>query len=251
MLCIVSPSSSSPQSRKARSKVASRQAAKSSGAVSRTDAVYAVIRGDILSGRLTPGQPLRFADLVARYESSIGVIREALNRLVEQGLVDSIAQHGFRVVEISVPALLELTQARCEIESLTLRHAIAEGDVQWEARIVAAHHVLERTPQRDTQDSERTGDDWTEAHRLFHQGLLGGCANRLLLSVASTWRDSSELYRQLSAPLGHDQDRDLVTEHREILEACLGRDADLACERLTRHIRRTTDKLVVALQALS
>ena len=55
------------------------------------------MRSDILSGRLTPGAKLPFAELAARYGGSTSVIREGLTRLVEQGLVQAEPQHGFRV----------------------------------------------------------------------------------------------------------------------------------------------------------
>lgn len=63
----------------------------------RTDDVHARLRADILSGRLLPGQRLKFPDLAARYEASVGVIREALIRLAERGLVRSEAHLGFQV----------------------------------------------------------------------------------------------------------------------------------------------------------
>ena len=79
------------------------------------------LRADILAGRVIPGQKLAFADLCSRYGVSVGVIREALSRLVEQGLVSSTPQQGFSVAAISRTDLHHLTEARCEIESLALR----------------------------------------------------------------------------------------------------------------------------------
>ena len=204
---------------------------------------YDRIRSDILSGRVAPGTKLPFAALVEDYQCSIGAIREALQRLSEQGLVVSEWQQGFRVVDITVDDLLDLTQARCEIEVLALRYAIESGDVTWESDAVAAHHRLDRTPMYDAEDPARFSEDWVDAHHRFHSALLAGCSNARILAVANSLRDSGELYRRWSAPL-HDKKRDIAGEHRAILDAVVARNADLASALLATHIRRTTDKLI-------
>jgi DNA-binding GntR family transcriptional regulator len=232
----------------ARSTASSRSTAsrRAASPPTRTSLVFDSLRADILGGRLAPAQRLPFAVLVSQFDCSVGVIREALQRLAEQGLVESEAQQGFRVVGVSVADLLELTEARCEIEVLALRLAIADGDVAWEAEAVAAHHVLERTPMYDPDGSGRFTEEWASAHALFHQALLGGCRNRRILTIATSLRDSAELYRRWSVPLGHDQQRDISGEHRAMLDAAVGRKAEAACDALRQHIQRTTDKLLPA-----
>ena len=214
-------------------------------ALSRTTRVHDAVRADILAGRLVPGSRLGFASLVNTYDCSIGVVREALQRLLEQGLVTSVPKLGFRVVEVSEEDLLDLTVARCEIEVLALRYAIAGGDLDWEGRVVAAHHRLDRTPMYDAEDPARFSEDWVLAHSEYHQALLDGCRNTRILASATMLRDSAELYRRWSAPL-HDRGRDIVGEHRAILDATVGRDSERACELLGSHIRRTTDALITS-----
>lgn len=216
-------------------------------ASTRSGAVYEELRRDILAGRLVPGAKLPFAGLVEKYGCSMGSVREALQRLAEQGLVESIAQQGFRVVSVSVDDLIDLTAARCEIEVLALRYAIADGDVAWEGAAVAALHILERIPAFDTEDPSRQSDEWAAAHDTFHLALLSGCKNRRILATAVALRDAAELYRRWSAPL-HDRDRDIRGEHRALLEAAVSREADEAAEVLRSHIQRTTDKLLPALE---
>lgn len=208
----------------------------------RTNDVYQALRGDIMSGELPPGTKLPFAALVDRYSSSVGVIREALQRLTEQNLVESRPQKGFHVIQITPDDLRDLTDARSEIEVLALRRAIRDGDTEWEALLVAAHHRLSIAPQYD-DGAERFSEPWARAHAAFHHALLVGCANRRILSAATTLRDSAELYWRWSAP-HYDRDRDIALEHRKILEASLSRDEDRAALLLCEHIQRTTDRLI-------
>ncbi|HWM21657.1 MAG TPA: FCD domain-containing protein [Ilumatobacteraceae bacterium] len=222
-------------------------------APTRTEQVYARMRSDILSGQLTPGAKLPFAELVARYGGSTSVIREGLTRLVEQGLVQAEPQHGFRVVSLSISDLDDLTTARCELEGLVLRLSIAAGDLEWESAIVAAHHTLERTPRSDDVDADpgALSDEWRAAHSRFHNALIAGCPNVRLRTMASSLRDAAELYRSWSGRFGHDQHRDIPAEHGAIAQAVLSRDADRAVAELTAHLRRTADLLIGLGQSVS
>jgi DNA-binding GntR family transcriptional regulator len=210
------------------------------------DRVLAELRSDILAGRCRPGTRLRLATLVERYACSMGVVREALSRLVAQGLVQAEPQHGFQVTPISAYDLLHLTAARCAIETLVLREAIEHAGLAWEGDVLAAHHTLSRTTQMAAGDPDRFSEDWTAAHAGFHNTLLDGCPNPRLRSIAGTLRDSAELYRQWSVPLGHDQDRDIAGEHAALLHAALGRDADRAEAVLSAHIEHTTQVLITS-----
>jgi DNA-binding GntR family transcriptional regulator len=222
-------------------------------AMTRTKAerVYELMRADILTGRLPPGSRLRYADLCERYQTSTGVLREAMLRLSEQGLVKGEPQQGFQVVELSVEDLGDLTDARVVLETLVLRSAIADGDVEWESRILAAHHRLSRTSQRDPADPDRLSDEWVAQHAEFHHTLLDGCANRRLKETASSLRAAAELYRRWSLPLGNAADRNVNDEHDKLLAAALERDADRAVMLLTDHITLTSNILLDTYAATS
>ncbi|AKS33841.1 GntR family transcriptional regulator [Mycolicibacterium goodii] len=214
------------------------------GKQTRQQVTYENLRADILSGRREPGQKLPFAELCESYGASVGMIREALTRLVGEGLVQSVPQAGFTVTPLSRSDLLWLTDARCEIETLTLRRAIRDGDVAWESAILAIHHQLDRCPMLDPDDPQRFSERWAQLHAEFHETLLAGCANPRLRQTASEMRAAAELYRRWSLPLGHSSDRDIAQEHRDIVDATLKRDTDEAVTLLCRHISRTTEDLL-------
>ncbi|MCI9889528.1 FCD domain-containing protein [Micrococcales bacterium 31B] len=207
-----------------------------------TDAVHARLRADILAGLYEPGEKLKFADLCARYGASVAVVREALTRLVEQGLARSEPRIGFRVTPLSRVDLDDLTRVRCDLEGLALRYCIEAGDVDWESRLVAAHHVLDRTPLLAADGPHRVSDEWEHAHGAFHAALISGCGSPRLLAMAASLRDAAELYRRWSQP--RDRRRDVAAEHSALLQAALGRDAELAVRLLREHFERTSHALV-------
>ncbi len=209
----------------------------------RTEQVYAQLRSDILNGHLRPGARLPFAELSERYGGSTSAIREGLQRLVEQGLVVSEPQLGFRVVSLSVEDLLDLTVARCEIEGLALRYAVEHGDLAWESEIVAAIYALEHTPLDATEPVLL--EDWVAAHQRFHEALIAACPNQRLRAIASTLRNAAELYRHWSRQAESATSvRDIGDEHRHLVEAVLARDADESVRLLELHLRKTAETLI-------
>lgn len=153
-------------------------------------------------------------------------------------------QHGYRVKSVSAQDLSYLTDARVEIETLVVRSAIDSGDVAWESSVLAAHHTLVKTPQQDPQDPQSMSEAWASAHAAYHATLLDGCPNPRLRAMALALRDSAELYRRWSVPIGHDHARDVSSEHEALLDAALARDADGATAVLTEHLRRTARVLL-------
>ena len=149
---------------------------------------------------------------------------------------------GFRVRELSVKDIAGLTEARVEIESVALRLAIERGDVRWETKIVAAHHLLERTPVVD--DDGWVLGQWVAHHRDFHRALTAGCNNARLQEVVLRLRAGAELYRRWWWALATDRHRDLAAEHRQLMELTLARNADAAIEALAYHIKRAPDQLI-------
>ncbi|MCC7045771.1 MAG: FCD domain-containing protein [Alphaproteobacteria bacterium] len=215
------------------------------GPRSLTARAFEALRADIVACRFVPGQRLKIGDLCARFDVSLGAIREALSRLVAEGLVVAEAQKGFRVAPVSRSDLADLTTARVDIESLALRRSILYGDVAWEAGIQTGFDRLARMPERAESDAARLNDDWAEAHQAFHGALVAGCNSQWLLRMRSILFEQSERYRRLSVASGR-KDRDVLGEHRRIMDATLGRDADRAVALLSEHILMTT-RLLIAL----
>jgi DNA-binding GntR family transcriptional regulator len=213
------------------------------GPRSLTAKVFEALRADILACRFAPGQRLKIGELCARFEVSLGAIREALSRLAAEGLVVAEAQKGFRVAPVSNADLADLTTTRVEIEGLALRRAILFGDVAWEAGIAAAFDRLAALPERAEEDAGRVSDAWSEAHQAFHLALVAGCNSPWLLRLRSILFEQSERYRRLSVRSGR-KDRDVLGEHRAIMRAALARDADRAVGLLSEHILLTTRLLI-------
>jgi DNA-binding GntR family transcriptional regulator len=210
-----------------------------------TERVYECLRADILAGRFSPGQRLRPTDLAAVNGVSLNVVREALNRLAGERLVQASPQQGFAVVQISAPDLNDLTDVRVLVETAALRRSIEHGDLAWESALVAAHYRLANTPMTD-DDPDQLSDAWMHAHNAFHAATMSACGSPRLVEIAATLGESAAMYRYFSQRYDHGK-RDVAGEHRAIFEATIARDADLACRLHTEHIQSTAEIVTCAL----
>jgi len=202
--------------------------------------VYGQLRHDILHGHIPPGQKLRIESVCGRYGVGNSPVREALNRLSSEGLVDRQEQRGFRVVSTSPQDLAELVDTRCWLEEIALRRSIAQTTAKWHEALVLALHRLTRVPRSSSADSYQENAEWERLHRQFHRTLLSGCGSGRLLRYCEDLADHAYRYRQLSMRKAHLK-RNVHVEHNAIVDAVLDGAADHAVELLTSHYRRTAE----------
>jgi DNA-binding GntR family transcriptional regulator len=213
---------------------------------SQSGRVYEALRSGILGGDFAPTETLRPGELAANFGVSLAVVREALLRLVGEGLADRLHNRGFAVPAAGADRWREIAEARAVIEPQALRLAIRRGDVTWESRVRSAHHTLARTPAYN-DETGRVSDEWSRAHHDFHRTLLDGCGNSALLDTFERFWNASELTRRWSTMAA--PDRDFAGEHAALEQACLDRDADRAAALLTAHVTNTAAALTTLDQA--
>ena len=93
-------------------------------ASSRSEAIYLDLRQKLLRGEFTPNYRLKLSELCAQRGVSVSVVREALTRLAEQGLIQSQPNKGFYIPNYSVEEINDLAFLRSHIEALAIRLAI-------------------------------------------------------------------------------------------------------------------------------
>lgn len=218
----------------------------------RVEDVYRALKNDILTGRMSPGSRINLADLCKAQDVSLTVVREAVTRLASERLAHAVPNQGFKVWPLSVPDLLDLTRVRIEIETLVLRESVRDGDLHWEAELVAAHHRMAGAAKAAPIVSPQGPNyEWRAAHSEFHAALGAACSSALLKSLRQQLFDSALLYQHWSATLGPKakRKRRVAAEHRALLDRALAHDADQVVELMAAHINRTTETLLAAVEA--
>jgi len=195
------------------------------------------IRRDIITSKLKPGEKLRIAQLRDAYGVGTSPLREALSRLVSEGLVTAKGQRGFWVPPVSAEEHRDIVETRIVLETYALRASIEAGDDEWEGQIVGAYHNLHRIEERFDEDPDTGFIEWWERNRLFHEALVTACPLKWLLRFHRVVFDLHNRYHRVAMP-GPNLSPDLFEDHRLIMEASLDRDADKAETLLATHIRR-------------
>jgi DNA-binding GntR family transcriptional regulator len=199
-----------------------------------SDLTYRQLRTDIIMGRARPGQKLRLDALKLSYKASVTTLREVLSRLSSEGFVVAESQRGFEVSPISVAELHEIAALRLLLEQNALTRSLSAGDVEWEGRIIAAHHRL--STHETALESSRGGDvdAWRQSDWAFHQALISACGSRVLMRTHSEVFDKYLRYQMIALAFRPGASRH---EHGALLQAALRRDSTEACAVLSEHIR--------------
>ena len=212
-------------------------------------AVYDRLLKDILKGKLEPGLKLRLQILKTEYDVGNSPLREALNRLSEQGMVVREENKGFRVAPASEEELRELIRTRCWLEEIALRESIANGDDDWEERVVLAFHRLTRLSSTRKDDPGFNTREWERRHREYHHALLSACGSSILLGYCVQLHEKTLRYRNLAAVMEH-RERHELEEHRGMQEAVLERDTAQAIKLMKAHFE-ITGEIVLASGSIS
>jgi DNA-binding GntR family transcriptional regulator len=193
---------------------------------------YRRIRADIVFGRLRPGQKLKLDGLKEGYGVSVSTLREILSRLTSEGLVLAEGRRGFEVAPVSIENLRELAELRLLLESHAMEASFARADMEWEGRVVSAHHKLAAT-ERLMSSSIGEPEQWKRYDGEFHQALISNCGSRALMETHAAVFDKYFRYQMIVLNYRGEEP---ARQHQALLECALARDAMRAKSVLVAHI---------------
>jgi DNA-binding GntR family transcriptional regulator len=201
-------------------------------------AIAAQLREQIAGGSRKPGEPLRQEMIAADLGVSRMPVRDALNQLHAEGLVDLMPNRGAFVASMSAKECVEIFDLRVLLECDALTHAVP----------CHTEKSLRRL-QQIQRDLELEDDTclWADGDRHFHSALYEPCERKRTLQIIDSLRNAVE--RFYLANLQHDDHRrGWKKEHRDILKATMDGNAKLACEKLRAHLRATQKVVLKAIQ---
>jgi DNA-binding GntR family transcriptional regulator len=140
----------------------------------KSDVAYRQVRQRILSGELEPGATLHQRELAAQIGISTTPLREALRRLMTEGLVELDAHRDARVAALRAEEARDLLELRRSLDPLAAELAAQRRTSSDLQAIRAAHEGLE--PLTAAPSSEHLA-----AHRAFHTAIYRASHNDLLI----------------------------------------------------------------------
>jgi DNA-binding GntR family transcriptional regulator len=205
------------------------------------EATYRRVRADIVYGRLAPGQKLTLDRMRGTYGSAVSTLREIFNGLASEGLITAEGARGFEVASISPDNLREIAAIRQLLECDALQSSFEAGDMDWEGRVVAAHHKLATLEKRFAAGDRSQEELLRRYDREFHNALISACGSRLLLEMHASIYDKYLRYLMLAAVF---RGQPVVDEHRRLLDCALARDWRSAQATTITHIQDCVAQMV-------
>lgn len=203
---------------------------------------YRRIRTDIVLNRYKPEQKLKLEALKDAYGISVSTLREILNRLTAEGLVVAEGRKGFEVAAASIAHLRELADLRILLEGHAIEQSFARGDVEWEGRVVAAHHKLAQT-ERSLTDRNGDAERWKRYDSEFHHALISNCGSGLLMEMHGAVFDQYFRYQMIILDYRGDEP---IHQHRTLLDCALRRDTAGAKQTLYEHVTNCVEHAIAS-----
>jgi len=196
------------------------------------------LRSSIIDGTLPPGSQLNEVELAASYGVSRGPVREALQRLIQEGLLRSAPHRGVFVPVMSSEDIDDIYLAREALEAAAVRRIVGTP------RAASAYKDLDRIVRTMSQ-AEAAGDWETVANRDldFHTELVSAAGSQRLERMFTTVISETRLCLSVLTTAEGRRD-DLVDEHRKVTEMIREGDTEGAVAVLKKHF----DDAVVTLK---
>lgn len=186
-----------------------------------------LLRMDILSGKVRPGEPLREEKVAKQYSVSRGPVREALVRLCHEGLLVSEPNVGVRVASTPDSAMRSLIiQTRLNIEKFAVARMIDHPDEEYLARLESALANLRTACEQGSVEMLRRFD------LEFHRTIIEANGDKELLALWQPFVSRMMLH--------YDRLKDLMEsyeEHLAIFRAVAARDLEAAVAALEVNLR--------------
>lgn len=200
---------------------------------------YSLLRDDIIHGRLRPNQALVELDIAGQMGISRTPVREALQKLANDGLVISHRRRWY-VYEHSHTEIVEMYEVRAALEGYLASLAAVRATPSEIATMEAYYRACRRVP--DLPESDR-GSEWVRANKGFHDAVSAASRNSLALTYLNTnWL--IHFNRDVALRYSDEERRESTLQHARILAAIADGDAETAQREAQSHVEYSLEQLI-------
>ncbi|GAA3736598.1 DNA-binding GntR family transcriptional regulator [Spinactinospora alkalitolerans] len=194
------------------------------------------LRSAIMYGSLAPGDQLGETDLAGRLGVSRGPLREAMQRLVQEGLLRSERHRGLFVTELTPDDVRDVYTARLAVERSACELIMRGNRGEALARLTAALAAL--------VTAGRTGDRvaMSDADQEFHQTLVSCSGNTRLERMAQTLLVETRMCLTVMQE-AYPEPGELVEEHQKLVDAISDGDEELLLRLIESHMLETIERI--------
>jgi DNA-binding GntR family transcriptional regulator len=209
-----------------------------------TNQAYDAIKFDVITCAWLPGQQVAKRQLVERYGFGTTPIREALQRLAQEGLVEPIPRFGYVVTPITLSDVREIYELRSILESAALRLAATRATDQQLDQVAQGAHFTYVFGDRHTYS------DFLARNAQFHRSIAALAGNERLAEQISRLLDAMTRIFHLGLDL-RDSAEEMRNEHLALARALDARNPILAEQTVRDQIARSRERVLEALTGQS
>lgn len=200
------------------------------------DVAYERLRDAITSGDLLPGTPLSETQLSKAYEISRTPVREAIQQLAQEGLVQVIPGRSIMVAAPSMHEMMNVVHMRYLLEPEVAR--LAARSVSPEIRETLVQAVDEMLSA--VKKSDR--NNWSRLDTLFHELVMEACSNQMLGKLVFQLRN--RIHYMINDPQTSLKRMEACTlEHKAVADAIIAGDEQGAEAAMRAHIEQLRNSL--------
>lgn len=202
--------------------------------------VYEKLRQDILQCELRPGTEFREGEMVEKFGVSKSPIRDALQRLELEGLIEITPRRGHRVAPISIADTSDMLDMRAILEAGALRLAIARAN----------RSELKTLDEFRTANTEKLSE-FADYNRRFHMALCEVSKNQRILSSMARLMEDYDRLCIVSLTSTRDQEGGMdeaLADHIAIIDAVQSLNASTAIRASVRHTKKSRSKIMRGLE---
>jgi len=204
--------------------------------------VVNVLMDELRNGQFAPGERVTEQGLAERLEVSRTPIREALNQLTEQGLLEARPRGGYVIPSPTVEQVHQMTMVRMLLEPPAVRMAAVEYDaksIKLISKAIEAEALAAKKPNPA---------DFARANEDFRRAVFSEISNKVLWSLISQFANHLSFIRAVTLR-DISLRQEIIAHQREIRDAIATRHESLAEGLWRSYLRFTEDSLVAAMDA--
>jgi DNA-binding GntR family transcriptional regulator len=202
------------------------------------------LREQIVQGTFRPGQQINESAVASQLRTSRGPLREALQRLSQEGLLVSHRNRGVFVTELSTADIREIYEVRESVETAAANTLLDGSPEQLQDTCEVLKEVI-----RDMA-KQVAASNWQEIARLdmqFHTSFVSGTGNTRLIRIYETLAAESRMCI-LNLEVSYPRLDVLVQEHQNLLDLLEAEDRKGLQQAVKRHLRKAVEDLTVPRQ---
>jgi len=201
-----------------------------------TNNVYLAIKEAIVTTRLDPGVKLNISKIASELGTSTTPVREALNRLIKEGLVVNIPFKGLFVADVVKNEVEQLLEVRTLLELAAISKAVKNVDSD---DLKLGKNLISRM-----KDAYRNKDvqKYIETSLDFHMLYINKCGNQMMAEFLENFTDKIKRLAFLAVK-EHEKIPAFIEDYEKILSALEKRDNREATRLLREHLKRVEGSL--------